>query len=775
VTLWKKTRRGVVLVVDRERVQFDFVRADVLRIKISQGGVFDASPTFAVVRDEFESCSFRVRKTSAGVHLKSDSLTAKIRFAPFHFDVFRADGSAVLRSVPGESYRFLNNNWRIRRRKHSDDTILGLGEKTQPFNHNGKCVSMWNTDVLGPDSDGSVRVREDLDSQYCPASDRFDPYYISINLHYHIPKGTPEQASASYIDCGYKLNYDFSNRSWYEIGGEGGQLTEYVFAGPSIRQIVRRFTDLTGRMAPPPLWALGHHQCRWHAYDEKDISRLARTYRRKDIPCDTLWLDIDYMDGYRVFTWDQSRYPHHTKLLKDLRSNGFRVITIIDPGVKVEPGYPVFDEAYERNLFCKTESGQLYVGQVWPGQTAFPDFVKEDVRHWWGQLNAEHVQSGLAGIWNDMNEPSTGAVPPHAMRFDRDGANYPHDRYRNQYALLMAMGTEMGLRDAMPELRTFILSRAGFAGIQRYAANWTGDNTATWEHLAMSIPMNANLGLSGQPFVGSDIGGFVGSSSGELLVRWYQYGVFQPFMRNHVCKGSDEHYPWSYGKGAEAIIREAVQLRYRLLPYIYSSFILSSESGDPIQRPLVYDWQHDPNCTSNDSEFLFGDHLLVAPVVKEGQTRRKLYLPPGEWLCFYSGVRVAGGQTIEVDAPLDHLPLFVRAGAVIPTIAPTLTTDGLYPETVDLNLFVPQADGSTSSILHEDDGLTDAWRRGAYRRTHFEVTRRGKRLKVAASSTGEGFPESRRRRFRFVFFGADLKPRIIANKSGEFTREFSID
>jgi alpha-glucosidase len=774
VTDWQETRRGVELIAGNERVRVEFVKVDILRIKISRDGAFDASPTFAVVKDEFGNPDFTARKTSRGLVLKTSQLTVRISFDPFHFDILRADGSAVLKSARNHAYAFKEGEWRVRRTKTAQDTILGLGEKTQPFNHNGRRLTMWNTDVLAPATDGAVRVQDDPDSPHNPTNDHFDPYYISINLHYHLPHQHPDRAAASFIDCGYKLNYDFTRSRTYEIHGEGGQLTEYVFAGPSIKQIVQQYTELTGRMDPPPLWSLGHHQCRWHEYEERDVNKLAHTYRRKKLPCDTLWLDIDYMDEYRVFTWNEEKFPRHAAMLEKLKQDGFRVITIIDPGVKEEPGYSIFDEGCEHNFFCKTESGEIYVGQVWPGDTVFPDFVKEETRRWWGRLNAEHVRSGLAGIWNDMNEPSTGVVPPFAMRFDRDGANHPHERYRNQYALLMAMGTVMGLREAMPELRTFILSRAGFAGIQRYAANWTGDNCADWKHLAMSIPMNANLGLSGQPFVGSDIGGFLGEASAELLVRWYQYGVFQPFMRNHLCKGSPEHYPWSFGADIEEHIRKALELRYQLLPYLYSAFIQSAETGSPIQRPLVYEWQADPEAVANTSEFMFGDHLLVAPVITEGETRRTLYLPAGHWQCFYTGDHVEGGRSIKVDAPLGHLPLFVRSGAVIPTIQAVQTTDGLAPETVELHIYVPQHDGTTLSMLHEDDGLTDACRHGAFVRTAFTLTRKGEQFTLTAKCTGNGFLEFRRREFQLIFHGAKLGTSTITNAGTPFQRSFTL-
>ena len=312
-------------------------------------------------------------------------------------------------------------------------------------------------------------------------------------------------------------------------------------------------------------------------------------------------------------------------MLKRLADKGFRTITIIDPGVKHDPGYGVFDQAVEREVLCRTEGGDIYIGQVWPGNTAFPDFATQEAREWWGELNAAHVESGLAGIWNDMNEPATGNIDPRAMRFNRGRDS--HERYHNQYALLMAMGTTQGLLAAMPDKRTFVLSRAGFAGIQRYAANWMGDNLSRWDHLWVSIPMGTGLGLSGQAFVGADIGGFAGNSNAELYLRWMQYGALTPFCRNHSEIGNVDQYAWSWGDVVQAIVREALRLRYRLMPYIYAAFLAASETGAPVQRPLVFDHQDDPMVRDLDDEYLFGRDLLVAPVLEPGQTSRQVYLP----------------------------------------------------------------------------------------------------------------------------------------------------
>ncbi len=770
----KRTRRGAQLRVDGEDVCFDFVHPDVLRIKIANGGALDATPTFAVVQDEFGTPRTTLEETGAMLVLSSDCLRVEIGKAPFHIDVLRPDGAIVYRSSKDKTYRFLNDTWCVSRLSDAGDAYLGLGEKTGGLNHNGRHLQMWNTDILAPSVDGEIRSQVSDNPLENPTSDVFDPYYMSIPFYYHMPRDRGVQASGSFIDNGYHMHYDLSCGDEIEIMAEGGQYTEYVFAGPSIRDILARYTELTGRMPAPPRWALGHHQCRWHDYADKDLMRLARTYRRKDIPCDVLWLDIHYMDGYRVFTWNTKRFKNIAETLDKIRRQGFRVITIIDPGVKYEPGYPVFDEGQARNLFCKTESGQTYIGQVWPGRTAFPDFVKEETRRWWGRLNAEHVKCGLAGIWNDMNEPATGKISALPMRFDRDGANYPHARYRNQYAMLMAMGTVHGLKAAMPGMRTFILSRAGFAGMQRYAANWTGDNVSCWEHLAMSVYMNANLGLSGQPFVGSDVGGFCGDTNEELLIRWYQYGIFQPFLRNHSCNGTADQYPWSFGDRAETIIRQALLLRYRLLPYTYTAFMDCHRTAMPVQRPLVFDYQEDPTVRDNTTEFMFGPHLLVAPVCRPGVKTRACYLPAGEWYDFHTGRRLQGSRRVRARTPLDRIPIYVKAGAIVPMAEPVRSTLDYAPEELILQVYVPGHDGVFESRLYEDDGLTERYMLGEYIRTDMTCVREGRRLCITGAVSGQGVPDLARRQLRVRFAGAPLDDVVLANSGESFTLDLEL-
>ena len=765
----ERTDRGLLAGVHGELLRIEPVAADVIRIQLSRGGAFDEQPTYAVCVDPFERAvewtaeepaeDSADNSSAPAWRLRTAELTVTLWLDPFRVDVHRADGSVVLESAADEDGRYwtyatLNDAWTTRRRIGATDAVYGLGEKGGRHNRRGRDFTMWNVDVLNEHATAEFRAgRAEGDPRAEVTSVEFDPYYVSIPFFYQRDSGSGTVAGF-FTDNGYRGEYEFSRGDEYRVSFHGGQWSEYVFAGPSMGTVLERYTWLTGRAPLPPIWALGYHQCRWHAYSQDDVERIAQRYRDDEFPCDGMWLDIDHMDGYRVFTWDATRFPHPERMLKSLSDNGFRTISIVDPGVKHDPGYEIYDDGLARDVFCRTEGGDTYIGQVWPGNTAFPDFATAEARAWWGGLNARHVESGLAGIWNDMNEPATGEIHWREMLFDRGRVS--HERLHNQYALLMAMGTMEGLRQARPQLRTFILSRAGFAGIQRYAANWMGDNQARWDHLWGSVPMACGFGLSGQPFVGADIGGFQGDTHPELLVRWMQMGALTPFCRNHSEIGRIEQYPWSFGDEVHALARDAIRLRYRLMPYLYTAFVRASETGEPVQRPLVFDHQHDPAVVDLDDQYLFGRDLLVAPVTAPGTTTRQVYLPDGEWHDWHTGEVLPGRQTITVDTPLDRIPLFVRAGAVIPMWpeAPP-STDGYAPETIELHVFEPTSDGRWESQLVEDDGLTtgsaDAGAAAPGRLTTTVVlTRTGGETAVARSTAGTAYDGHRRTDFTVV-------------------------
>ncbi len=756
--------------LEHERLQVLVIAPGVLRIAISRGGVIDPQPSasLAAPLDLVSPREFTLEQTDEQIKMITPELILTARRAPFGLRIERTDGSVVMQTSydpkTGASlaYGELNNQFVLHRENTLEDAFYGLGEKTGAFNRMGRDFTLWNTDVMnGGATEEFTRGRPATDPRSNNLSTEFDPYYISIPFFYHHPAlpcalpGQPAPMSGHFIDNPWRGHCDFPRQHRHQIAFSGGQYQEYVFAGPSIPDILREYTELTGRMSAPPLWALGHHQCRWYDYTQQDVENLARAYRERDLPCDVIWLDIDYMDGFRVFTWDDKKFPDPATLIASLKDQGYRMITIIDPGVKYERGNPLFEEGLRDRLFCETTVGTPFVGRVWPGQTVFPDFSLPETRAWWGRLNAEHVKSGIAGIWNDMNEPATFDGDVEAMRFGH--GQHEHARFHNEYALLMAQGTVDGLRAAMPNLRTFVLSRAGSPGIQRCAANWMGDNVSTWEHLGMSLPMALGLGISGQPFVGADIGGFGMNCNGELLARWYQCAAYTPFFRNHNCSGHRDQYPWSFGPAVEQICREAIRERYRLLPYLYTSFMQSSESGAPVQRPLIWEDAADPLCRDLHDEFLLGDHLLIAPALQPGQTQRQVYLPAGDWRDWQDGTLRQGGQHHLETTPMERIPVFARCGAVIPVLPEIpASTRAFYPEELELVIVLPENDGTTVSELHEDDGLHDAHLQGAFLRTRFTLTRSRGTLTLSATVSGNGYPEHRRRRFRLRLLGADL-------------------
>lgn len=761
VRAMERTEHGLIVNVGEERFRVDVIRQDILRLKISQANRFDEAPTAAACFELQDNPQFEVKQNDDSIRLLTEAMELVISRKPFALAAYRRDGSPIFEDhrdpngVP-QGYLHLNDAFVVTRKIGAHDSIYGLGEKTGGFDRKGRNFILWNTDVLLP---GVLEKNHLYEAEFHEGSStEFDPYYSSMPFFYHCRNGgAPVTMSGFFIDNGYKANFEFCERDVYRYKFSAGQYTEYVFAGPAMPQVLEGYTHITGRMSAPPLWSLGLHQCRFHDYTQDTILKVGSEYRERDIPCDVLWLDIGYMNGYRVFTWDSQKFPDVPNMIERMRSAQLRLVTIMDPGVKLEPGFPVFEEGHARNLFCKTESGRPFVGDVWPGRTVFPDFSREEVRSWWADLNARHVATGIAGIWNDMNEPATGGVEPFAMRFDRDGENHPHERFHNQYGLLMAMGTHQGLLAAEPKKRPFILSRAGFSGIQRYAAQWTGDNQSQWSHLSLSLPMSMGLGVSGQPFVGSDIPGFVGKATGELSARWVQYGALTPFCRYHNHAGEADQYPWSFGNGVERRSRAAIELRYRLLPYIYSAFIAATETGAPVQRPLVFDFQHDRQARETDDCYLFGEALLVAPVLEAGRTARNVYLPDGTWIDWHTGQAHDGGQFITASAPLDHIPLFVHGGRVIPALAQApMSTMGYYPESIDLHVFVPREDGEFTSVLFEDDGESHAYKQGAYVRTTLTVKRHGDHLLLTGKSEGRGFPQFKRTQFRIQVHGAKV-------------------
>jgi alpha-glucosidase len=644
-----------------------------------------------------------------------------------------------------------------------NEHFYGLGEKAARLDKRRSSFVNWNSDTPG-------------------YTEGRDPIYQTVPFYLGLENGS---AYGIFFDNSYRSYFDFAKSSQQRVwfGAEGGELNYYFFYGPSLRKILGRYADLTGRMPLPPLWALGNQQSRWSYYPDKMVEEVVSEYRKRDLPLDVVHLDIDYMQGYRVFTWDRSRFSNPKALSDKLGKQGVKLVTIIDPGVKHQPvaksagqitspvpelesqdqRYYVFEQGIKNNYFQKRANGDLFVPRVWPGESVFVDFTLPAAREWWGDLHRAYTDNGVAGIWNDMNEPSdfvdqTGKNQIDVVSYD-EGEKSTHAKNRNVFALLMARATYEGLERLRPNQRPYVITRAAYAGIQRYSTMWTGDTNSTWEALAMNIPMFTTLGLSGEPFVGSDVGGFMGRGNGELLVRAYQVSFLAPFCRNHkVIDGYDQE-PWRFGKYYEDIIRKYLKLRYRLLPFLYTTLEEAHRTGTPLFRPLLLNYQDDPNTYNLDDEFMIGDDLLVAPVVRPDVTQRLVYLPKGVWYDYWTNKKYEGGTMIYVAAPLETVPMFVRGGAIIPT-APEMNYVGEKPQDPITFSVYPDEKGFASVTLYEDDGVSPAYKQQMFRRTIVTARRVGRRYSITVRAP-EGQYSPGPRKFEFLINTAGQKPQLM--------------
>jgi alpha-glucosidase len=498
----------------------------------------------------------------------------------------------------------------------------------------------------------------------------------------------------------------------------------YAIGPAPLPDVVAAYTTLTGRTPRPPRWSLGHQQSRWSYPSEARVREIAAAFRRRRIPCDTLVLDIDYMQDYRNFTISRERFPSFDGMVKDLASHGFHVVPIVDPGIKKSSNDAVYVEGMRRDVFCRTSAGKPFVGRVWPGRCCFPDFLRDDVRRFWGEKLLFLLAKGVGGIWNDMNEPAlfdqqrpfdpaTQMLPKQSdqlfLQTSPEGS-VGHLEVRGLYGMQMARAAFEAQRAARPNERAFTLTRSTYAGGQRYGAVWLGDNMSWFEHLRHSIPMLLNIGLCGFAFAGVDIGGFGGHADAELLLRWYQTGIFYPFFRNHCALGQRSQEPWAFGPKVERAIRRLIRARYSLTQYIEQLFVEHLETGAPIMRPMAWHYPKDAHARQLDDQFLFGADLLVAPILARGKTERIVYLPEGTWEPFDGGGAIRGPIHHAVRWGYHSVPAFVRHGAILPMLAPAEHTGQLDRGTVVLRCFGESAKGR----LWLDDGSSLAYERGTY-------------------------------------------------------------
>ena len=708
--------------LDGTQAQVSVLADDLACVRLLPPGV-EPAPSFAVVDREWPEVKIAVRDDlSAGMTLTTQAMIVEISTDPFRVSFAWPDGIgfAVDDEVYGMGYvpgdvtnpERPAGSVRCHKRLPPGERILGAGESTAPLDRRGQRIVYWNTDPPQPHGDDTRAM------------------YVSLPFWLGQRSG---RCYGIFFDTVRRSDLD-AGATWSDVlsfGADGGDLTYYVLAGPTPAKVLARYADITGHIPLPPRWSLGYGQSRWSYYPAEIVREVADGFRLRRIPCDSLWLDIDYMDGYRVFTWNPRRFPDPEALLRELGASGYKIVAIIDPGVKADPTDPTYVDGLERDYFVRRADGSHFTGIVWPGESVFPDFSRAEVRAWWGKRHRPLLAAGIDGIWDDMNEPSLtdrlvpGGDTPHGTTLPLDAVHLPdgpdspplsHAAFHNAYGLQMARATYEAQADLHPGRRPFVLTRSGYAGIQRYAFVWTGDNQSAWEHLRLASRMCLALGLGGLPLVGFDTGGFWKNADGELLVRFTQLGSVFPFFRNHSAFGTANQEPWAFGQPFEALCRRAIELRYQLLPYIYTAVATSRLTGAPIARALAYAYPDEEALLNVDDEHLLGADLLCAPVMEPDQPRRTVQFPPGAWIDWETGERVMGPERRQVDSPLDVLPLFVREGAILP-MGPVMQFVGeLADEPLTLACY-PAARESAVGELYEDDGETTAYQRDDYRRT----------------------------------------------------------
>lgn len=678
-------------------------------VKVFIGDKYEESISTNGVVDNLEKGEFIVEEDSNFLVIKGkkvltfvDKNTTEISFKDLDGNIINEDFQPSFKDEKGNVYISKVNDCLA---------YYGLGEKGGDLNKKGCYTENFNTDDPETDDD-SITYYKTI------------PFYVALK----------EEAT-------YGIFFDNSFRSYFDIGKEmgdriffgaiGGQIQYYFIPGENIKEVVKNYTALTGRMEMPPLWSLGYQQCRFSYFSQEEVRELVKTFEEKDIPLDVVYLDIDYMDGFRVMTFKTPNFDDAAGLISDLKEKGIRTITIIDPGVKVDEEYPVFKRGKEGNHFTKKLDGEMFIGAVWPGDSAFPDFSNKDCREWWkSELKKFISEHGMDGIWNDMNEPCVFNNDHKTMLetclHNSDNGVIEHKEFHNRYGFEMSRCSKEAQEELHPNERGFSMTRATYAGGQRYSSVWTGDNMSLWSQMRMSISMNANLGISGFSFVGNDVSGFGLDSSEELFIRWMEMGPFIPIFRNHSNMYTRRQEPWAFGPRAEKIAKKSIELRYELLPYIYDLYYISHKEGLPILRPMIMEYEKDMNLLNMREQFMLGENMIVAPVLYEGERSKTVYLPKGSWFNYFTMEKLQGGKWYKLPCELDEILVFVKEGAIIPTYNKKFRNVKERPNNILLKVFGENAKG----FHYNDDGHTMEYLEGKYTYMDIKVVDGKEELKL---------------------------------------------
>jgi alpha-glucosidase len=725
VTDFRPLRDGLAIQAGPCALEITALRDDIIRVRISSSSTLPEDASWAVpTAIRSRSIAVQGAQSATFIGFRTAALDVRVERNPLRLVIRDLSGEVLSADAPGRPVTFSLGGFSVHKQMSPDEHFFGLGDKTGSFDRRQQAYTLWNTDVAPQEST--------------------DPVYKSIPFFLSV---TGTESYGLFLDNTWRTWFDFgkSARDAYAFGAEGGPLNYYFIYGPSAKQVVEGYAYLSGNPPLPPLWALGFQQSRYSYTPESRVREVATRLRNDHIPCDVIYLDIDYQYKNRPFTVDPETFPDFPGLVSDLRKQHFHLVNITDLHIAqvANQGYAPYDSGHATDQFVKKPDGSEYVGVVWPGPSVFPDFTRAATREWWRGLYQDFVNDGVAGFWNDMNEPAVFDGPGKTMpldtvhRIEEPGfqtRTATHAEIHNVFGLENARATYEGLLKLRPNERPFVLTRATYAGGQRYGFTWTGDNSATWNHLRLATQMVLNLGMSGIPYVGADVGGFNGSPPPALLTRWVEVAAFSPFFRDHATKGSLPHEIWNNGPEQEVIRRRYIETRYRLLPYFYQLADEASRTGLPLMRPLFLEFPeilgpHTGTFDHLDTEFLLGPSLLIAPPpFGEMVNDYSVSLPNGPWYDFWTGDTVVAPGSSENDAntfspahlaihpQLETLPVYVRGGSILPLEPLVENTDGIPVGPLELRIYPgPQCRGS----IYLDDGNSFDYLDGKYLRQNF--------------------------------------------------------
>lgn len=724
VQTWSQQGRDIdFMISDGSRVRLSVLDTDTIQVRFAPAGVFSQPISRAVVNRNWAQVTPFATELGDQVVILTGGARVEVRKTPFVLDVRTPGGELIVGDDAARRMQWTATRTRVYKRTQPGEAYLGLGWRTLGLRRNGTRFAIRNVPNYGTN----------------------EAFYGSVPFWYGWRAG---KVYGIYFDepAWGQINVGQESAEYMYFENLGGQVDYYVFTGPSMAVVLDRYTALTGRPFMPPKWSLGYQQCRWSYVPQAKVLEIANGFRSRNIPCDVIYLDIDYMPGGRALTFDSAKFPNPAGMINTLHNQGFRVVANISPFLFHHD--PRYATALNNGYFLKQANGQVhngwhdywyFVGGAATGSLSWIDFTKTSARTWWKAQHSGFLGHGIDGIWNDLNEPEELAGAggwPQNVKYDFDGAPVNHNQTGTQYCLLQTESTYETLLAQRPNERPFVLSRGSFAGMQRSAATWSGDNVANWiNDFQRNTPMGLSLSICGQPFNGHDIGGFFGfptyntKTPPELFARWMQAGVFYPLCRaHHDGFGADPQRPyvepWEFGPQVEAICCDYIGLRYRLMPYLYSLFYQAHVSGAPVQRPTVYDFPADQSTLSQDHDFMFGPWLLISPVTQAGATVRSVYLPKvAQWYDWWTGQKRSGGLSANVGVTLERMPIHVLAGAILP-MGPVMQHTDQVPLTA-LTVEVWPAEQETSFALYEDDGISFAYRQGVYALTTLRQRREG--------------------------------------------------